>query len=54
MSPLSLVDYVVAHELCHLLHPDHGRAFWYKLVSLIPDCELRRQRLRKEGARYRL
>lgn len=54
MSPLSLVDYVVAHELCHLLHPDHGRAFWNRLVSLIPDCELRRQRLRKEGARYRL
>jgi predicted metal-dependent hydrolase len=28
MGPLSLVDYVVAHEVCHLVHPDHSDAFW--------------------------
>ena len=54
MAPLSLVDYVVAHELCHILHPNHGSAFWSQLASLIPDCELRRQRLRRDGLRYRL
>lgn len=54
MAPIALVDYVVAHELCHLLHPNHKPAFWTRLATLIPDYELRKQRLRAEGARYRL
>lgn len=27
VAPLPLVDYAVAHELCHLLHPNHGPSF---------------------------
>ncbi len=26
-APGPCIDYVVIHELCHLVHPDHGRAF---------------------------
>lgn len=54
MAPLSVVDYVVVHELCHLRHPDHGRAFWGMVASVLSDYETRRQHLRSEGWRYRL
>ena len=30
-APIALVDYVVLHELVHLIHSDHGREFWAKL-----------------------
>lgn len=28
MCPPEVVDYVVVHELCHILHKNHGRDFW--------------------------
>jgi predicted metal-dependent hydrolase len=44
-----LFDYVVAHELVHLLHPDHTRDFWATLGRLMPDYETRREKLRVIG-----
>lgn len=52
MGPMSLVDYVAAHEVCHLRAPDHSPAFWRLLGNVMPDHEERRERLRVEGGRY--
>jgi predicted metal-dependent hydrolase len=46
-----LVDYVVVHELIHLIHPDHTAAYWAALGQALPDYEERRDALRKVGAR---
>lgn len=54
MAPLPLIDYVVAHELCHLVHHDHSRDYWALLGRIMPDYEQRRERLRKEGPKYSL
>ena len=48
-APRKLVDYVVAHELVHLVHSDHGRAFWALLGRVMPDYEERREALRRAG-----
>jgi predicted metal-dependent hydrolase len=50
-APGSLIDYVVAHEICHLVHEHHGRAFWAMLGRLMPDYEARKNRLREVGPR---
>lgn len=52
MAPMSLIDYVVAHEFCHLKHTNHSKDFWQLLGSVMPDYEFRRERLRKEGIKY--
>lgn len=52
MAPMVLVDYVVAHELCHLRHLDHSPAYWRMLRSVMPNFERRRERLRLTGPRY--
>jgi len=45
MAPRALVEYVVAHELCHLQYSAHSPAFWRLLARFMPDYEDRRQRL---------
>lgn len=44
-TPSVCVDYVITHEICHLRHPDHGKAFWSLLGQLVPDWKARKQRL---------
>jgi predicted metal-dependent hydrolase len=48
-SPMRLVDYVVAHELVHLRHPDHTKEFWATLGRVMPDYESRRHDLKRLG-----
>jgi predicted metal-dependent hydrolase len=48
-TPTKLIDYVVAHELVHLQHPDHTRNFWATLGRAMPDYEDRRATLRHIG-----
>ncbi|MHC1749657.1 MAG: M48 family metallopeptidase [Cellulosilyticaceae bacterium] len=33
MAPIPVIDYVVIHELCHILHLNHDRSFWRKVGS---------------------
>lgn len=51
-APIALVEYVVAHELVHLRHADHTRAFWAALGRVMPEYERRRTELRRVGATF--
>ena len=48
-APSTLIDYVLAHELVHLEHEGHGRAFWAALGRVMPDYEGRKTQLREVG-----
>ena len=50
LAPPSCIDYVVTHELCHLVHGHHGREFYALLRRAMPDWEERKRRLEREGA----
>jgi len=41
-----LIDYVIIHELCHLVHPNHGREYYALLGRIIPDFRELRHKLR--------
>lgn len=49
-APASCIDYVVTHELCHLVHGNHGRQFFDLLRQTMPDWERRKARLEETMA----
>ena len=46
MAPNAVVDYVVVHELSHLVHHDHSERFWKTISSVISDYADKRQWLK--------
>jgi predicted metal-dependent hydrolase len=50
-APVRLVDYVVVHELLHLGHRHHTKAFWETFGRVMYDYDARREALRALGPR---
>jgi len=44
-APATCIDYVIAHEVCHLPYPQHDRAFFKLLSQLVPDWQAVKTRL---------
>ena len=49
LLPARMAEYVVVHEMAHLLEPHHTPAFWRRVERVMPDLELRKQWLRTHG-----
>ena len=46
LQPPAAIEYVVVHEYCHFVHPDHQAGFWALVESILPDWKARRALLR--------
>lgn len=52
LMPERILDYVVVHELCHVMEMNHSPGFWSKVESVLPDYKERREWLKKHGNEY--
>ena len=50
MALLKVIDYIIVHELVHLIHKNHTNAFWNNVDKVLPDYQQRKKWLRKNGA----
>lgn len=50
LGPADVLDYVVWHEACHLVHHDHSARFWALLAAHRPDHRRQQRWLRRHGA----
>ena len=37
MAPIEVINYVVVHEMCHMVHLNHNRSFWRLVGKIMPD-----------------
>jgi predicted metal-dependent hydrolase len=49
LAPPAVADYVAAHECAHLIHPNHGPAFWAETRRLVGDVRPHRTWLKTHG-----
>jgi predicted metal-dependent hydrolase len=54
MAPMDVIDYVVVHELVHLIVRGHSRAFWDKVKAIMPDYKQREKWLDLNGGLFKL
>ncbi len=45
MKPRECIEYVVVHELCHFIHPNHSKQFYGFMEQFMPDWKERKARL---------
>ncbi len=48
-APRNCIEYVVMHELCHLMHDNHSKHFYSFLTMLMPDWKERKALLEKNA-----
>ena len=54
MAPSPVIDYIVVHEMSHLVHKNHSTAFWSLVENILPDYKERRKWLKGYGVRMDL
>jgi predicted metal-dependent hydrolase len=52
MAPANVLDYIVVHEMCHLVYFNHSADFWNLLSGILPDYKKRKELLKNYGVRY--
>lgn len=54
MAPELVVDYLVVHELCHLVHFNHQKDFWNLVESVIPNYKECKDYLKNNGYKLKI
>jgi predicted metal-dependent hydrolase len=54
LAPMRLFEYICAHEVCHLVHPDHSAAFRRTLDRVVPRWRELASQLESRGYRYEI
>jgi len=52
--PSNIVQYIVSHEVAHLIVPDHSKRFWRVLEKASPDFEAHEKWLKDKGINFDL
>jgi len=51
MAPQDIIDYVIIHELMHIRHLNHSRAYWQEVIAVMPDFKQKKRWLYRNGHR---
>ncbi len=49
MAPFNVLDYIVVHEMCHMVHLNHSKEFWNLVKDILPNYKEQKEWLRNNG-----
>lgn len=54
MAPMEIIDYLIVHELSHMVHLNHSKDFWRLVESILSDYQDRKAWLKGNGNKLKL
>ena len=51
LLPTRIIEYIVVHELIHLIEPHHTSEFWRRMERVLPDFAQRKKWLADNGVK---
>lgn len=54
MADLDALDYVVVHEMCHMVQKNHSKDYWKVVASVMPGYKAQKKYLKENGIRMNL
>lgn len=54
MAPTEVMDYIIIHELCHLIHMNHSKEYWAAVGRCMPGYEKHKEWLRTNGMKLHI
>ncbi|HWQ67604.1 MAG TPA: SprT family zinc-dependent metalloprotease [Methanospirillum sp.] len=52
MAPLQIIEYVIVHELCHIIHRNHSKEYWSLVSRSLPHYLESEKALKRDGGLY--
>ncbi len=52
LMPSEILDYVIVHELAHLIEMNHSKRFWKEVENILPSYKTQRKWLKENGTKY--
>ncbi len=49
MAKETVIDYIVVHEMCHMVHKDHSKNFWGLVATILPSYHAQEEWLKANG-----
>ena len=50
MLPTDIINYIIIHELCHVIEPNHSKNFWNLVRKFDPKFERKKKWLKTNGS----
>lgn len=54
MMPDDMLDYIIVHEMCHLIYLNHSKDYWKSVEEILPDYKEREKWIKSNGMKLDL
>ena len=54
MAPIDVIDYILVHEFCHLVHMNHSKEYWALVGTIFPNYKAKRNYLKENSLKLNI